>query len=100
MPSDQLHHDALLATARLELDHAHRAALNLEAGDLRRGLQMSLDALAEAAAMPAAEAGETDMAMLGRVRTMVQAALADLDSGALANLGTQIEDARRELGAA
>ena len=106
MPSDILHYNALIATARGELDNAHRAAISAEAGDLRRGLQMSLNAMAEAATMPEADeepvAGEVPAAspeLLASVRAMVEKAMADLEEGSLAGMASRIEDARKELGA-
>jgi hypothetical protein len=104
MPSDILHYNALIETARAELENAHRAALSAEAGDLRRGLQMSLDAMREAAAMQVDTPGDgSELAagpeLLANMRGMVEKALAELEDGSLADMVSRIEDARKELGA-
>ncbi len=91
------HFDTLLATARLELDRAHRAALALEAGDIRRGLELSIAALAEAAATPAEPELTPSPETAGRIRASLQTALADLDRGSLSELGTLLEQARKAL---
>ncbi len=41
MPTEEHHAEALIETARLELDRAHRAALGMEAGEVRRGLELA-----------------------------------------------------------
>ncbi len=89
----------LLETARLELTRAHRAALALDAAEIRQGVQIALDALREAArlaeAEPAASAWPGEM--LRRLAGLLERALADLQGGALAELGALIEAARKEL---
>ena len=82
MAQDDHHQEALLETARLELDRAHRGVISMEAGEVRRGLQLALTALQSAA--------EADAA---RVRT----ALADLDTGALTDMDAIIEAVRKEI---
>ncbi len=42
------HRDALIETARSELERAHRAALAVEAGELRRGMTLAVAALRQA----------------------------------------------------
>ena len=91
MTTESHHQGALIETARLELDRAHRAALTMEAGEVRRGLELALAALREAAS-----AGTPDYeALAGRLAT----ALSDLDSGSLAEMTHIIETARKEIGA-
>ena len=89
------HHKAsLIEAARLELERAHRAALALDVGEIRRGVQLALNALSEAAeseaSMPLPETLQRLSAMLGR-------ALVDLQDGRLAELGSLLEAARKEL---
>ena len=81
------HRDALLQTARLELDRAHRGALAMKAGEVRRGLELTLAALRELMAdrPPEVPADAVDT---------VQTALADLDAGSLAEMDKLIEDLR------
>lgn len=91
----------LIENAKLELDRAHRAALTLDAGELRRGLQIARDALREGAA-PVPEASEPSVPStdkLARLITFLDRALADLDAGKLAEMGNLIETARKELDA-
>ena len=92
---------SLIETARLELERAHRAALALDAGEIRRGVQLALDALSEAAvprggeaeaSVPAPETLQRLAGTLGRVLT-------DLQDGRLAELGALLEAARKELAA-
>jgi hypothetical protein len=113
MPIDALHYNALIETARSELEHAHRAALAAEAGELRRGLQMCMDAINEATAMlkappdaptdaspDAEDALAASPELLGHVRAVVEQAFADFNAGSLVGMAGRIEDARKELGAA
>ncbi len=81
------HQDALLQTARLELDRAHRGARAMEAGEIRRGLELALAALRELMADRPPEMPED-------AADKVQAALADLDAGSLAEMDKLIEDVR------
>ena len=98
MPADHHHFDALIATARLELDRAHRAALAVEAGEIRRGLELAITALREAAAMPAGPEVTPTPETAGQIGATLQTALADLDRGPLSELGTLLEQARKDLG--
>ena len=90
MSEDQHHHDALLETARTELGRAHQAAVAMSAADLRRGLQLALDALREAGSLPG---GLPSPDVTGQV----ERALAELDSGQLADMERQLESARAAL---
>ncbi len=99
MSADTLHHDALIETARLELDRAHRAVLAVEAGEIRRGVALALAALTEASsdgltsdASPSPDVVREVMATLGQAQT-------DLDNGSLAELGNLIEMARKQINA-
>lgn len=96
----EAHHQAsLIETAQLELERAHRAALALDAGEIRRGVQLALDALREAA-LPTggeAEALVPPPDTLHRLAGTLERALADLQDGRLAELGTLLEAARKEL---
>ena len=98
----ETHHQAsLVETAQLELERAHRAALALDAGEIRRGVQLARDALREAA-VPVT--GETEAsvpppAMLHRLAGTLDRVLADLQDGRLAELGVLLEAARKELAA-
>ncbi len=98
MTSENHHFDALIATARLELDRAHRAALAVEAGEIRRGLELAITALRDAAAAPAGPGVAPSPETAGRLRATLQTALADLDRGSLSELGTLLEQARKDLG--
>ena len=89
MTVDAHHQDALIETARLELDRAHRAALSMEAGEVRRGLELAHSALHEAGA----EGAEP----YGRLAGSLATALADLDAGSLAEMTKIIEAARKEI---
>lgn len=96
----ETHHQAsLIETAQLELERAHRAALALDAGEIRRGVQLALDALHQAA-VPVA--GETEAlvppsATLQRLAGTLDRVLADLQDGRLAELGALLEATRKEL---
>ncbi len=83
MSSEAHHRDALIETAAAELDRAHRGTIALEAGEVRRGLQLASKALHDAE--------EGDKA------AMLDKALADLDDGALAEMGNLIEAVRKTL---
>ena len=87
----EAHHDqALIETARSELDRAHRAVIAMQAGEVRRGLQLALTALQSVAAE---EGGERYAALASQV----QDALRALDTGALADMDTIIEAARKAM---
>ncbi len=86
--SQQEHHQgALIETARLELDRAHRAAISMEAGEVRRGLELALAALRSASAE---DGGEPLAASASRIET----ALTELDEGSLAAMVQTIEAVR------
>lgn len=93
-----LHYDALIATARLELDRAHRAALATEAGDIRRGLEMAIAALNDAAATPASPGVEPGPDAAKVIAATLRSGLDDLSRGSLSELGNLLESARRDLG--
>ena len=89
MTVEDHHEDALIETARLELDRAHRAALAMEAGEVRRGLELALAALRTA-----------DSDGNGRYHGFVErigTALADLDGGALIEMEQIIVAVRKEM---
>ncbi len=90
--------DALIETARAELDRAHRGVLAMDASEVRRGLQIALTAMQDAAshARTAGPAPAIDQ-MLTDVTAKLAEALADLDDGSLAAMGTLIEDVRSNL---
>ena len=90
MSSEAYRGGALVETARLELDRAHRGAMAMDAGEMRRGLQLALTALQEAAATDAA-------GPLGALATKVATALADLDGGSLTEMESLIESVRMSL---
>ena len=89
MTVEDHHQDALIETARLELDRAHRAAVAMEAGEVRRGLDLALAAL---------QSASTDGAeRYGTLAGQISTALADLDSGSLAEMAHIIEAVRKEI---
>lgn len=96
MTADKHHFDALIATAKLELERAHRGALSIEAGEIRRGLELTLAALRDAAAE---EAGTPDPAILAELQTTLTTALAELEQGQLSGMEARIEAARHRLDA-
>ena len=93
--SIEAHHGrALLETAQLELDRAHRAAVTANAGEIRRGLDLALAALREAeSAGLGAEMDQT----IGMVRDNLTAARLNLDSGSLVAMEQLLETARTSL---
>jgi hypothetical protein len=98
MSADAHHRAALIDTAGLELDRAHQAALAMQAGDMRRGLQLALDALREAAAIPLEDAEPTPGAQpLAEWIAELQLALNHLDGGSLSEMESLIEDVRRKI---
>jgi hypothetical protein len=97
MTADTLHHDALIETARLELDRAHRAVLAVDAGEIRRGMALALAALREAASDGLDTAAAPGRDVLTGVSATLERAQADLDAGSLAELANLLEAARKEL---
>jgi len=93
MPEESLHHDALVETARQELDRAHRGVLAVDAAEIRRGLSLALTALQAAQSA----GGAPDTTMIADAQIKVQRAMSDLDAGALAELGNLVEAARTTL---
>lgn len=77
-----------LDQARSALERAHRAAMTMEAAELRRALEEARDALNGNGA-----AGAHDAA------AKVARALADLDGGPLDEMERLLEQARADLGA-
>ncbi len=96
----ETHHQAtLIETAKLELDRAHRAALALDAGELRRGLQIARDSLRQGA-VPVAGATAPSVPpadTLLRLAASLNQALTDLDDGQLSEMGNLVEAVRKEL---
>jgi hypothetical protein len=84
-------------TAGLELDRAHQAALAMQAAEMRRGLELALDALREAAAMPQDAGQSVGEEPLGQWIAELQLALGHLDGGSLSEMETLIEDVRRQI---
>lgn len=78
--------------ARTALDRAHRAALSLEGGELRRALEEARDLLAAGSQQP--DVTEHVQAAADKVRR----ALADLDTGSLMEAERLVEQARLDLG--
>ena len=70
--------------ARTALDRAHRAAIAMDGGELRRALEEARDALAGA---------DAD----GGTRDIVARALTELDAGPLDEMERLVERARAEL---
>ena len=89
MSNEEHHRFTLIETARTELDRAHRGALAMEAGEVRRGLQLALAAMQEAAATDA----PADPALAASTAKL-SAALSELDGGSLARMDTLIEELR------
>ncbi len=89
MTVEDHHQDALIETARLELDRAHRAAVAMEAGEVRRGLDLALAALRGASA----DGAQRYATLAGQIST----ALVDLDTGSLAEMAHIIEAVRKEI---
>jgi hypothetical protein len=95
--SIEAHHGrALIEEAQLALDSVHRAALAADAGGLRRGLGVA-DTLLQQTEQ-AGLGGEVDAA-IAAIRSDIATALADLDTGELVGMETQIETARTKLNA-
>ena len=85
MSSEDHHREAILETARSELDRAHRGVLAMDASEVRRGLELALAALSDATGAPTESAGKLSQALM------------DLDTGALAEMDTLIEEVRKLL---
>jgi len=94
MSTEAHHARALLETAQLELDRAHRAAITANAGEIRRGLALAIEALQSAgSASLGIEAAQT----IDAVRASLEEARAGLDGGALMEMEKLIEAARTNL---
>jgi len=85
---------AALEEAQLALDRVHRAALAANAGEIRRGLDLAIAALREAAA---AGLGDVADQAIGSVQANLEVARTDLDGGALVEMEKLIETARSSL---
>ena len=101
MTANTHHFDALIATAGRELDRAHQGALSVEAGEIRRGLELALAALRDAGiTTPRTDGLDTaTLTILADLTTALTKALADLDAGQLSGMEVGIEAARRRLDA-
>ncbi len=75
-------HAALLETAKAELERAHRAALTMDGGEMRRALALAITALRDVGAESVAK---------------LEQALVDLDSGKLVEMESLVEAVRSEL---
>ena len=75
--------------ARSALDRAHRAAIAMDGGELRRALEEARDIL-----------GGSDAPGAPVANTKVARALADLDGGPLDEMERLLEEARADLGTA
>ncbi len=95
MSEEHHHQGALIETARVELDRAHRGVLAMDAGEVRRGLQLALAALREASGLQSGPASQD--ARLDETVDKLAKALADLDGGSLIEMDTLIESVRTEL---
>ena len=93
--SVEAHHGrAALEEAQLALDRVHRAALAANAGEIRRGLDLAIAALREAASAGLDAAADQ---VIGTTQAKLEAARADLDRGALVEMEKLIETARSSL---
>jgi chromosome condensin MukBEF MukE localization factor len=102
MSAEAQHREALAETARLELDRAHRGALAMDAGEMRRGLEIALASLRDGASVPAGgddPEEEQRGKKLSELAGTLEKALAELDDGALSEMAILIEAVRKELGA-
>ncbi len=91
--SDNPHHrEALIETAKLELDRAHFAATTMAGGEVRRGLTLALSAFREMVSLD-----EKDAASFKDIISGLEQAQADLDNGQLAEMERLIESARTKL---
>ena len=70
--------------ARSALERAHRAAIDMDGGELRRALEDARDAL-------------TDGGAAGRVKPLIMKALEELDGGPLDEMERHVEQARAAL---
>ena len=86
--------DLAIETATTALDRAHRGALVMDASEVRRGLELALAALSDAAAAVATGSAPQPFAESSSKLTK---ALADLDQGALAEMEILIEEVRTSL---
>ena len=86
---------ALREAAESAMERALEAAAQASGGELRRGLEDVLQALADA--IPLAPDHRTTV-RLQRVAKTTRQALADLDMGKLAELGALVEQARADIG--
>lgn len=96
----ETHHQAtLIETAKLELDRAHRAALALDAGELRRGLQIARDSLRQSAVSAPGEPEPSvpPVDAQSRMISTLDRALQDLDDGKLSEMANLIEAVRKQL---
>ena len=94
------HREALVETARTELDRAHRGALSMEAAEMRRGLELAILALREGATLAIPDSTRVDEQRgraLGHLAEALEEALGDLDGGALMEMESLIEGVRKEL---
>lgn len=95
--SIEAHHGrAALEEAQLALDRVHRAALAANAGEIRRGLDLAITALRDAASAGLGAAADE---AIGAVQAKLEAARTDLDAGALMEMEKLIETARSSLAA-
>ena len=93
--SIEAHHGrAALEEAQLALDRVHRAALAANAGEIRRGLDLAIAALREAASAGLGDAADQ---AIGTVQAKLETARTDLDRGALVEMEKLIETARSSL---
>lgn len=96
----ETHHQAtLIETAKSELERAHRAALALDGGEIRRGLQIAVESL-RAALAPVPGEAEPAVPPSPSLKALIaglEQALTDLDGGQLAEMGNLIEAARKQL---
>jgi hypothetical protein len=96
------HREALIETARLELDRAHRGALAMNAAEMRLGLELAIAALREGSSVSIAKDGQPEEQRGKRLSDLAEAleeALGSLDDGSLLEMENLIEGVRKELDA-
>jgi hypothetical protein len=96
------HREALIETARLELDRAHRGVIAMNAGEMRRGLELAAGALRDGASVLVVKDGPADgqrSKTLSDLAETLKEALANLDDGLLSEMAKLVEDVRKELDA-
>ncbi len=97
MSNEEHRQGSLIETAREELERTHRGVLAMDASEVRRGLELALNALRGASGQTDASDPALPNPRLAPAVEKLSKALADLDSGSLAEMDTLIEDVRSQL---